>query len=171
MGYGHHRQCIPYRYYYIYETAKLFPIGNIYPNIVKSTTDDQIEPEYEAINRQLTGKAYPLLCCRLPDRVLMPTCRYSRFNAPLSPPTLGKGFPQPLTSQKQEAKVPAQPARAERQSLSAIASVHAGGRWCATQQAGMKPTRSLYGRTPNLTSEPGLGWEGSKWVSVLSPGS
>lgn len=51
MGYDHHRQCIPYRYYYIYETAKLFPIGNIYPNIVKSTTNDQIEPDYEAIDR------------------------------------------------------------------------------------------------------------------------
>ena len=50
-SYDHLRQCIHYRYYYIYETAKLYPIGNIYPNIVNSTTNDQIEPDYEAIER------------------------------------------------------------------------------------------------------------------------
>lgn len=171
MGYDHHRQCIPYRYYYIYDTAKLFPIGNIYPNIVKSTTDDQIEPEYEAINRHLTGKAYPLPCCRLPGPVLIPTCPYSRFKPPLSPSSPGKGFPRPLPSQKQEAMVPAKPACAERQSLSAIANLHAGGRWSATQQAGMKPSRSLYVRPSELTSEPGLAERGSKGESVLSPGS
>lgn len=120
--------------------------------------------------RQLTGKAYPLLCCRLPDHVLIPTCQHLRFNAPLSPSSTGKGFTRPLTSQKQEAKVPAHPARAERQSLSAIAKVHAGGRCSATKQAGMKPSRSLCGRQSNLTSEPGLAARGSKGVSVLSPG-
>lgn len=102
--------------------------------------------------------------------MLIPTCPQLRFNAPLSPSTLGKGFPRPLRPQKQEAKVPAIPARAERQSLSAIAKVHAGGLWSAIQQAGMKPSRSLCGRPSELTSEPGLAARGSKGVSVLRPG-
>ena len=51
MGYDHHRQCIPYRYYYIYGETRIYPLGNIYSNIVKSTVNDQIEPDYEAIER------------------------------------------------------------------------------------------------------------------------
>lgn len=49
MGYDHHRQCIPYRYYYIYEEANLYPIGNISPNIVNSIVNDQIERDNDAI--------------------------------------------------------------------------------------------------------------------------
>ena len=105
--------------------------------------------------RQLTGKAYPLLCCRLPDRVLTPTCPYSRFNAPLSPSTLSKGFPRPLTSQKQEAKSLPPPARADRQCRSAIARV---------QYRYPKPTLTY--PKAGCTGVSRLS-RGSKWGSVL----
>lgn len=125
--------------------------------------------------RQLTAEAYPLPRCRPPAHALKYTCPQLRFKAPLSPSSPGQGFPRPLPGHKQEAKVPAAPAHAERQSRNAIAKVH----HCYPKatltypKAGRPDTSGLLrggivnGGQLRFSPRLGLLWVGSKWEGVL----